>query len=391
MRRASLTFLTILVALGLEQAAFAQSSGRADTLTARRIPTRESPTSSIKEKLNAWTLGLAGGLLEGAPIRFASDIARVVDDGDNLHVLPIVTRGPAENVEALLYLRGVDAAIINADALEEFKTLVPDVDKKITYLLSLFSSELHVFVRPEIEKIQDLAGKRVNFNTPGTAAAYSGPMIFERLKVDVEKAFLPHPVALEMMKKGEVAAVVFVTSKPVDAFARGKWEPGFKFLPIEYDAKFEDHYLPSSLSTADYPQLISPGIQVPTIAVPTVLAAFNWQRDSDRYRRVERLVDHLFSRIEKLHEAGFHPKWKEVNLSATVPGLNRSPPAQEWLDRLTSGTGNVVRQVDPHAGPVRIGSQARRVAPAGRAERQRLSREFVDWQRARRPGQVSSR
>src|SRR3954467_12203002 len=69
------------------------------------------------EKLNAWTVGLAAGQLEGAPIRFATDIARVVDDGDNLHVLPIVTRGPPENVEALLYLRGVDVAVINSDSL----------------------------------------------------------------------------------------------------------------------------------------------------------------------------------------------------------------------------------------------------------------------------------
>ena len=43
--------------------------------------------------MNAWTVGLAGGLLEGAPIRLATEIARVVDDGPNLLVLPIVTRG----------------------------------------------------------------------------------------------------------------------------------------------------------------------------------------------------------------------------------------------------------------------------------------------------------
>src|SRR4051794_36245212 len=58
---------------------------------------RRSVDAQAIEKLNAWTVGLAGGLLEGAPIRFATEIARTVDDGENLHVLPIVTRGPAEN------------------------------------------------------------------------------------------------------------------------------------------------------------------------------------------------------------------------------------------------------------------------------------------------------
>ena len=121
-------------------------------------PVSRSDTAA-KNRLNAWTVGLAGGLLEGAPIRFATEIARVVDEGDALHVLPIVTRGPAENVEALLYLRGVDAAIINADALEQFRTLVPNIDQRINYVLNLFPSELHILVRPEIQSLADLKGK----------------------------------------------------------------------------------------------------------------------------------------------------------------------------------------------------------------------------------------
>jgi hypothetical protein len=122
--------------------------------------------------------------------------------------LPIVTRGATDNVNSLLYLRGVDAAIINTDALDEYKAQVPSIERRIVYLLSLFPSELHIFVRPEI-------------------------------------MFIPHQVALEQMKRGELSAVVFVTSKPVDAFVKGCWESGFKFLAVEYDAKFEDYYLPS--------------------------------------------------------------------------------------------------------------------------------------------------
>ena len=147
---------------------------RIDELRGQRVPQR-SAEALTKEKLNAWTVGLAGGLLEGAPLRFATEIARVVDDGENMHVLPIVTRGPSENVESLLYLRGVDVGIINADALEEFRTLVPNIDRRIVSILSLFQSELHIFVRPEINSLEDLKGKKVNFNTPGTSAAYSGP------------------------------------------------------------------------------------------------------------------------------------------------------------------------------------------------------------------------
>src|SRR3712207_8284692 len=79
-------------------------------LPATAQPRAEGPSiraeAAAKARINAWTVGLAGGLLEGAPIRFATEIARVVDEVDEnsaLHVFPVVTRGPTENLEALLY------------------------------------------------------------------------------------------------------------------------------------------------------------------------------------------------------------------------------------------------------------------------------------------------
>jgi TRAP-type uncharacterized transport system substrate-binding protein len=200
----SMIFVTRLAALLIVSIALCGSS----IAQSRRTQNDSQPPSvilaerQIRERLNAGTVGLAGGLLEGAPIHFATDIARVVNDGGVIHVLPIVTRGPTENVNDLLYLKRVDAAIINSDSLEEYKS---QVQQRITYVLSLFPSELHIFVRPEIRSLSDLVDKKVNFNTQGTAAAYSGPLIFSRLGLDVEKMFIPHPVALEQMRRGEIA------------------------------------------------------------------------------------------------------------------------------------------------------------------------------------------
>src|ERR1700736_3732938 len=331
----SMTFVTRLAALLIASIALCDSS----IAQVRRTEERSRPPRAVLierhpiERVKAGTVGLAGGLLEGAPIHFATDIARVVNDSGAIHILPIVTSGPTENVNDLLYLRGIDAAIINSDSLEEYKSQVPQIQQRITYLLSLFPSELHIFVRPEIQSLQDLAGKKVNFNTLGTAAAYSGPLIFSRLGVDVDKTFIPHQVALQQMRKGDMAAVVFITSKPVDAFLRGKWEPGFKFLPVTYDSKFEDYYLPAVLEAAEYPALIKPGERISTIAVPTALVAYNWPAGSNRYQRVARFTDTLFTRIDKLQAPGFDPNWKTINLGAAVPGLARFPAAQEWLER----------------------------------------------------------
>ena len=137
-------------------------------------------------------------------MQFAAELARVLDDGDNMRVLPIVTRGPFDNVYDLLYLRGVDAAIVYGDVLDHFKSKPEFANawRRINYLLSLFPSEAHVFVRPEINSLQDLAGKVVNFNTQGTAAHFSGPIIFKQLGIEVKATFMPHNVAMEKMQAG---------------------------------------------------------------------------------------------------------------------------------------------------------------------------------------------
>jgi len=223
-----------------------------------------------------------------------------------------------------------------------------------------------VFARPGINSLDELRGKKVNFNTQGTAAAYSGPLIFDKLKVDVQKTFIPHQVALEQMRAGteDMNAVVFVTSKPIDAFLKGKWPADFKFLSVP----FEDFnfYLPASLTSKDYPQLIPEGQSVQTIAIPTVLAAFNWPRGSNRYNRVARLTDYLFDRLDTLQGPGFHPKWRDVVINAEVPGLTRFRGAQDWLGRPS---------------PV---AQAVNESPLGtlpRAEQDKLFQQFLQWRR----------
>jgi hypothetical protein len=288
----------------------------------------------LKLKMNSWTIGLAAGQLEGAPIRFAAELARVLDDGDNMRVLPIVTRGPFDNVFDLLYLRGVDAAIVHGDVLDYFakNRTIAGIERRITYLMPLFPAEVHVFARPEIRRIEDLAGKPVNFNTPGTAAAYSGPIIFERLSIKVDPHFVPHPVAMgEMATSDKYAAVVFVSSKPLDLFKR-KWPEGYRFLPVPLTERLEEYYLPAQLESGDYPELIPEGQTIQTIAVPSLLAVFDWRQDSERYERISRLVDYLFDRFSKLQtEPGYHPKWKEINLAAVVPGWKRCPAMQTKL------------------------------------------------------------
>lgn len=344
--------------------------------SAQTVPKRGTYEAAMRAKLNASTIGLAAGRLEGAPLRFATELARVVDDGENMRLLPIVTRGPFENVNDLLYVRGVDTAIIYGDVLEHFKKdpRISRIERRIHYITHLFPSELHVFVRPEVKSLDDLAGRLVNFNTHGTAAAYSGPLIFERLGIKVDARFDPHPVALaEMAKSDKYAAVIFVSSRPLDPFVKRKWPVGFKFLPVPLTEKLEEYYLPAQLEPSDYPGLIAEGTTIQTIAVPAVLAVYAWPEGTDRYRRLTRFIDYLFERLPKLQtEAGYHQKWKEMNLAAQVPGWQRFRPVQDRLVAMAAAKS------DPSVdGAAALKQAIARIVPGDPLEQNRLLQKFL--------------
>ena len=352
--------------------------------TPNAIPRRDQQgqplrDDTLKVKLNSWTIGLAAGQLEGAPLRFATELARVLDDGDNMRVLPIVTRGIFDNIYDLLYLRGIDAAIVYGDVLEHFRTnaKVGSLEQRVNYIMPLFPSEVHVFVRPEISKLEDLAGKPVNFNTKGTAAAYTGPIMFERLGIKVEAQFVPHPIALaEMSKDNKYAAVVFVSSKPLDAFVKPRWPEGFKFLSVPLTPSLEEYYVPAQLETSDYPALIPEGGgKIQTIAVPSVLAVFNWPGENERARRVARFIDYLFERFPKLQsEPGYHPKWKDLNLAASVPGRKRYAPMQDKLAKLVNPPSGADRAAE-------LSEQLERMLPGDKSAQQQLLRDLLSRHR----------
>jgi TRAP-type uncharacterized transport system substrate-binding protein len=136
--------------------------------------------SSLKDRKNSWTVGVAGGLLSGTYMTFADELAQVLDDGDNLRVLPIVTYGAASNLDDLLYLRGVDIAVTQSDVFEYFRTQrkTPNLENRIHYIIRLPVSEMHVLARDEIKSIEDLRGKKVNFGPAGSASSLTGSIVF---------------------------------------------------------------------------------------------------------------------------------------------------------------------------------------------------------------------
>ena len=88
----------------------------------------------MRVRKNSWTVGVAGGQLSGTYMTFANEMAQVLDDGDNLRVIPIATYGAASNLDDLLYLQQVDVAVTQADVLEYFRSHRIDLKSNIQVL-----------------------------------------------------------------------------------------------------------------------------------------------------------------------------------------------------------------------------------------------------------------
>jgi TRAP-type uncharacterized transport system substrate-binding protein len=368
---------------------------QAETPATQRAARPNAPVSysAMKDKYNKWTIGLAAGLYEGAGTRMAAELAKALEDDENMRVLPLLTKGLFGNVYDLLYLKGIDVAIVNGDILEHFKTSEEAgiVTQRINYIANLYVGEVHILARPEINSIQDLAGKVVNFNTKSSATGYTGPIIFERLGIKIIPNFDPHLKAVaEMTTSPNVAAVAFVSSKPLSQFQKS-FPPGFKFISVPYNSKLSDLYLPSDLTAQDYPGLVPEGRTVQTVAVPTVLAAYDWPKDNDRHRRMVRFIDALFERLPLLQKtAGNHPKWKDLSLSGTVPGWKRFPPMQQRLEAAQAAAA-VSRpdsarpgRVEDAETDVELARQVGRRMSNDPKEQERIMKNFIEWSKSRR-------
>jgi TRAP-type uncharacterized transport system substrate-binding protein len=355
---------------------------RVDGANAQAIPKsiqQGGSDAAIKERRNAWTVGVAGGLIDGTYMRFADELGKVLDDGDNLRILPIVSYGAASNLDDLLYLRGVDIAVTQSDVFEYFRTerKTPNLQNRVHYILRLPIAELHVLAKTDIRSLEDLRGKKVNFGPAGSGSSLTGTIVFQRLGIQVEQVLIDQPSALQKLQSGEVAALVRVIGKPVDFFTRIPPTSGLHLVPIPFTKTFADYYTLGEFETKDYPSLVPEGQKVDTIAVPAVLAVFNWWRGSDRYRRIERFVEQLFTKWDQFLVPPRHPKWREVNLGATVPGWTRHIVAQQMLERLYGPPVSVQEDIsgDFQAFLNRIGTSA----PQSQADREALFRQFLQW------------
>ncbi|HRD64661.1 MAG TPA: TAXI family TRAP transporter solute-binding subunit [Candidatus Competibacter sp.] len=285
-------------------------------------------------QINKGAVGIIAGGVNGTYIRIAADMATVLDS-DNLRVLAIVGKGSAQNIDDLLYLKGIDMAIVQSDVLEYLKRqgIYKDIDKRINYIAKLYNEEFHLLANSEIKNLNDLAGRKVNFDVKGSGTAITASIIFDTLKISVEPLYDDQATALEKLKNGEIAALAYVAGKPAQLFEKITANDKLHFLSIDHTPALLETYLPTHINSQDYPLIIQQNNDIKTVAVGAVLAVYNWKKGHGRDQKVTNFANHFLDHFSDFLQPARHPKWQEVSLSATIPGWTRLPSTQEWLQR----------------------------------------------------------
>jgi TRAP transporter TAXI family solute receptor len=298
-----------------------------------------------KRAANSSTVTIIGSSTSSTFTKLIEDIQNVLDDPktNELRILPVLGRGASQNVHDIMFLKGIDMGVVDSGFLQAYKDKDPvlygNIEQRVQYVAKLLNSELHLLAPRAIKSYEDLRGKKVNLWKPASVTAAVTSAVFRLLEVDIQPVYLDTDAAFEALKNGQIAAMARMGGAPQADYDKVTAENGWHFVPLSETTlspgkfgKLMGAYLPAQLKHEHYPQIIAEGETVSTVASGIMLAVYNWQEGSERYQKLEAFTRKFFDNIDKFRDESRHPKWKEINLAAEVPGWIRFKPAQVWLD-----------------------------------------------------------
>jgi uncharacterized protein len=371
--RISAVLVSFLLALGGAGIAQGQTQAPAP-------PSASGPSTPQVSRGNDGVVGVITGMEGGTYARTGADLT-ILDD-ESLRVLPTLGKGSLQNLSDILYLRGIDIGFCQADALAYAKqhNMFPGLTQNIRYIAKLYDEEVHVLARKDITQLADLNGQRVNVDVAGSGSAMTAEILLDALGINAKVEHDKQVNGVQKLKTGEIAAIIHVGGAPIPLIADVTADSGLHFLTVPLNPALAQTYLPDKFTHDMYPALVPADAPVPTIAVGDVLAVFAWPPHTDRANNVNRFVNDFFSRFEEFQKPPRHPKWREVNLTAEVPGWTRLREAQDWLDKQNSA-----RTASP-ATQVRFNAFLSQTHPGvnnklSDADREKLFQQFVTWDR----------
>ena len=228
----------------------------------------------MREEMNR---GLVGIVSEGTDETIDMALALTAQsEHERVRLLPIVGTGATQNAEDVMLTRGVDFGIVQTDVLDEIKRKppFPGVEKYLQYITKLYDRQVQILAGPDVQSIGDLKGKKVNYGVRDSGTNTTATAIFKAFGFEPDTTNLPHSLALDKLRRGEISALVYIGTKPSRMFQDIRPEENLHFLPVTGD--LSTNYAATTITYEDYPELVSKDAPVKTVEVGTVLMAYNW-------------------------------------------------------------------------------------------------------------------
>src|ERR1700757_2984145 len=203
-------------------------------------------SAQTKQALNANTVTLITGTIGGTYVQIGADLASVLDDGNNLRVLPIVGRGSVQSVADILFLQGVDVGIVRSDTLDylEKKGFAKDIKRQFTFVTKLYNEEMTIIAPKSVRTLKDLEGKKVSVDLPNGGTFVTALTVAERIGLKADFAYIEQRIAMEKLRKGELDAVIVVGGKPYKSVSGFVNDGGrFHLVTVDYERPLQNDYL----------------------------------------------------------------------------------------------------------------------------------------------------
>src|ERR1700730_11328466 len=217
----------------------------------------------MRDKMNS---GLVGIVSEGTDETVDMALALTAPaEHDRLRVLPMAGAGATQNAEDVMLTRGIDFGIVQTDVLDEIKRNppFPGVEKYLQYITKLYDRQVQILAGPDIQSIEDLRGKKVNFGQRDSGTYTTATAIFKALGVESEVTILPQPLALDALRRGAVSALVYVATKPSRLFQEIRPDENLHFLSVT--GNLPTNYTAVAITSDDYRELVSKDTPVETV------------------------------------------------------------------------------------------------------------------------------
>jgi uncharacterized protein len=243
----------------------------------------------------------------------------------NVRVLPISGHGAAENVRDLLYLRGVDLAVLDSDVLAflDQTGLYPDARKRLRYVTHLFDQKVFLLVRNGINAMADLRGRRLVVLSEAGGGRVTARALFGLSRIDVAVEAIGPGEVLDDASLARFDGALLLSDDVARLRLGARMRQEYHLLPIPMTPELQKSYR-SAVIDAQEAVGFSTAAKVETVAVSALLGVFNWAPSQGRYPDVANFIAAMYLNFKGLRQPS-NSIWRQADIAATIPGWTRFP------------------------------------------------------------------